>query len=127
MAYHPYYSPPARSAGECFRLWKTVAYRAQQAGDRQDCDFAERIDQQAHRPGWEPTSMQLDLMRELVERYCPSGMALDLDLIPGATPVWTAEPVVETHACERCNADGATPHVASGRMLCASCAARKGR
>lgn len=127
MAYQPYYSPPDRSAAECLRLWETVTYRARKACNRQDGDFAERITQQAQRTGWEPTPMQMDLMRKMVDRYCPSGMALDLDLIPGATIGWSPETAVETYACERCNADGAAPHVASGRMLCASCAARKGR
>lgn len=113
---------PPRSAAECLRLWATVTFRAIEAGNRQDIDFTDRIMLQAHRPGWEPTPMQMDLMRKLVDRYCPSGMGLDLDLIPGAEIGWTTEPVAETQACERCNADGATLHVASGRVLCTTCA-----
>ena len=107
---------PERSEAECLWLWPTVLLRVAPAG--QDYDFAHRIMQQSSRPGWSASPMQLDLMRRMVKHYAPEGIRLDPDLIERASTGWAEE---EVHACERCNADGATLHMASGRMLCAAC------
>ena len=72
-------STPERSVGECLRLWPTVLYRAARGTHKQ---FADRIMQQAQRPGWEPGLAQLQFMRELVTLYCPDNIALDPELVP---------------------------------------------
>lgn len=69
---------PERSAEECLWLWPTVWHRA---NGSQDQDFADRIEQQAKRPDWEPSPMQLDLMRRMVNHYAPDGIRLDPELI----------------------------------------------
>jgi hypothetical protein len=67
-----------KSVAECLWLWPTVIHRASY---RQDADFAARIDQQSQRPDWEPSPMQLNLMRRMVEHYVPDGIRLDPEMI----------------------------------------------
>lgn len=116
MTYIPRYAPPERSAAECLWLWPTVVFRA---APGQDADFAHRIELQALRPGWEPSTMQLSLMRRMVKHYVPDGIRLDPELAGMAVK---AAPEVPISPCEKCNADGAILHVASGRVLCGTCA-----
>ncbi|WP_146161897.1 hypothetical protein [Pseudogemmobacter blasticus] len=86
MAPRPLFAPE-RTAEECLWLWPTVLIRSGETG--QDQDFADRIMQQAQRPGWEPSPLQLDLMRRMVKHYCPDGIRLDPDLIAGASTGWS--------------------------------------
>lgn len=88
---------PERSLKECMRVWETVCYRAQQAGDRQGVDFADKIAHQVGRPGWEPSPLQLAYIRKLVDQYCPTGMGLDLELVPGASIGWRLEMVEDAN------------------------------
>ncbi len=67
-----------RSAEECLRLWPTVMVRA--PIHSQDWQFADRIEQQAMRPGWVPSPSQLAYMRKLVATYALDGIRLDPDL-----------------------------------------------
>ncbi|WP_323009823.1 hypothetical protein [Paracoccus sp. (in: a-proteobacteria)] len=119
MTYRSIFAPE-RSAAECLWLWPTVLHRA---APGQDHDFADRIDHQAARKGWEPSPMQLALMRRMVDHYVPDGIRVDPELIDMAEAVTGGQSDdPPPQPCEKCNADGATLHVASGRMLCATCA-----
>lgn len=80
---------PERSVAECLWLWPTVLIRAPEGS--MDADFAHRIMHQSARPKWEPSPMQLDLMRRMVNHFVPDGIRLDPDLIEGATTGWAEE------------------------------------
>jgi hypothetical protein len=82
---------PERSVAECLWLWPTVIIRAPKGS--MDADFADRIMQQSARPKWEPSPMQLEMMRRVVKTHVPDGIRLDPDLIEGATIGWTEEDV----------------------------------
>lgn len=69
---------PERSADECLRLWGTVTVRARGTTHQQ---FADRISHQAVRPDWEPSPLQLEFMRKLVDLYAYDDIALDPELI----------------------------------------------
>ena len=62
---------------ELLALWPTVRMRAKVGS--QDHEFAERIELQAMRRGWEPSPSQLAYMRDLVAKYAPDGIRLDPD------------------------------------------------
>lgn len=89
MVYTPHVIIPELTAEECIWLWPSVIHRA---ADGQDCDFADKIDQQSMRPDWEPSPMQLDLMRRMVRHYVPDGIRLDPDLIDMAAAVMGDQP-----------------------------------
>lgn len=85
MTYTPRFNyTPERSAKECVWLWPTVVHRAARG---QDQDFALKIEQQALRPDWEPSPLQLGFMRDMVERYAPEGIRLDPEMIALAAAV----------------------------------------
>ncbi|RWR44974.1 hypothetical protein EOW65_17675 [Sinirhodobacter ferrireducens] len=68
---------PEHSAEECIRLWPTVMIRVPMSS--QDWAFAEKIELQAMRPGWDPSASQLTYMRKLVRSYVSDGVRLDPD------------------------------------------------
>lgn len=80
---------PERTEAECLWLWPTILIRVP-AGS-QDADFADRIEHQPMRPGWEASPLQLTMMRDFCKRYAPEGIRLDPDLMEGAEIRWTPE------------------------------------
>ncbi|GAB1379918.1 hypothetical protein [Pararhodobacter aggregans] len=85
MTYTPRFNYiPERTAEECLWLWPTVVHRA---APGQDQDFALKIEQQAMRPDWEPSPLQLGFMRRLVSLYAPDGTRLDPEMLALAAAV----------------------------------------
>lgn len=65
MIAHSFFFPRERSSEQCLAVWGLVHANAQRGWE---ADFAEKIVQQAMRPGWSPSPLQLATMRDLVAR-----------------------------------------------------------